>query len=129
MPLTCTLCVSFRYPIGLVIRGSATRRTSARPRRRPTLYAAKNAASAVSSVNPSSQSQASAGSQEGQSPGTPTSGSGGGGGGGGGGYGMSSGGGMMGSGGEYMGMQNGDSYQLPNQVGANVQSQVLRCVR
>ncbi|XP_030853239.1 pre-B-cell leukemia transcription factor 1 isoform X3 [Strongylocentrotus purpuratus] len=78
------------------------------------LYAAKNAASAVSSVNPSSQSQASAGSQEGQSPGTPTSGSGGGGGGGG--YGMSSGGGMMGSGGEYMGMQNGDSYQLPNQV-------------
>ncbi|XP_071496186.1 pre-B-cell leukemia transcription factor 1-like isoform X3 [Diadema antillarum] len=76
------------------------------------LYAAKNAASAVSSVNPSSQSQASAGSQEGQSPGTPTSGSGGGGG-----YGMSSGGSMMGGGGqEYMGMQNGDSYQLPNQV-------------
>lgn len=77
------------------------------------LYAAKNAASAVSSVNPSSQSQASAGSQEGQSPGTPTSGSGGGGG-----YGMSSGGGMMGGAGgaEYMGMQNGDSYQLPNQV-------------
>lgn len=28
----------------------------------------------------------------------------------------------------YMGMQNGDSYQLPNQVGANVQSQVP-CMR
>ncbi|XP_033119121.1 pre-B-cell leukemia transcription factor 1-like [Anneissia japonica] len=77
------------------------------------LYAAKTAAAA-----------ASVGSQSRSPSSTPTTPSGTGPNSGSGSFSMSGPGGIMGSSEYSMGMQNGDSYQMPNQVGANVQSQV-----